>query len=106
MRVPRRRLPLFALPVLLVAAWGWWSGTASVRSARRELDSLEAHRAALQQTNRDLERQVRALKGEREARERAARETLDAAAPGELVVVLPTPTPTPTPAPTPATPDP
>jgi cell division protein FtsB len=41
-----------------------------------------------------LERAIRALKEEREARARAAREALDVAAPGEVIVVVPRPTPT------------
>jgi cell division protein FtsB len=95
------RLLLLTAPILVaLIGWGWWSGLEATRRARRELDALEARRAELERTNRQLARELQALSREREARARAARETLDAVAPGETVVILP-PTPTPTVTPTP-----
>jgi len=100
-RLPRRTA-WFALPVVAAAVgWGWWSGQRAVRQARAELQVLESRRAELERTNHELARQVEALKHEREARERAARESMDVAAPDETMVILP-PTPTPTPTALPA----
>jgi len=64
------------------------------RETRRELLELRVRRQQLEEANRALERQVEALKHEREARVRAARETLDVAAPDEVLVIIPKPTPT------------
>jgi cell division protein FtsB len=64
------------------------------RETRRELHELRARREQLEEANRQLARQVEALKHEREARALAARETLDVAAPDEVLVVLAQPTPT------------
>jgi cell division protein FtsB len=95
------RLLLVAVPILAaLVVWGWWSGWEATRRARRELAALEERRAELERSNRELTRELQALRREREARARAARETLDAVAPGETVVILPPtlpPTVTPTP---------
>ncbi|MGE5234891.1 MAG: septum formation initiator family protein [Acidobacteriota bacterium] len=91
---PWRRLALWLGVVLFVSlvVFGWWRGSTGVRESRRELASLLARQQQLADANRDLARQVKALRGEREARARAARESLDVAAPDETVVIVP-PTP-------------
>ncbi len=76
-----------------LVAWGWWTGVAAVRETRSELHRLLERRSALEDANRELRRQLAGLRHDREARARAAREVLHAAAPGEVVVVLPSPTP-------------
>jgi cell division protein FtsB len=64
------------------------------RETRRELVELQAKKRRVEETNRVLAREVAALSQERAARERAAREGLDVAAPEEVIVVVPaTPTP-------------
>jgi len=89
MRLPRRAW-LVLLPVLAaLVAWGWWSGNVAVKQARRELAELEARRVELERQNRELTRQIEALRRERETRARAARETMDVAAPDETVVIVP-----------------
>ncbi|HVN76600.1 MAG TPA: septum formation initiator family protein [Thermoanaerobaculaceae bacterium] len=95
MRLPRRRwLWLLAPLVTAVVGLGWWRAVVVERQTRRELEELRVRRQELEEANRVLERAIRALKTEREARARAAREALDVAAPGEVVVIVPTPTPT------------
>jgi cell division protein FtsB len=90
-----RRWLALLLPLLaLLVGWGWWRAIVAERQTRRELVTLRAQRQQLEETNRELARQIEALKNEREARARAARETLDVAAPDEVLVVLPQPTPT------------
>ena len=90
-----RRPWLIALPVFAaLVGWGWWSTSTAVREAHRELAELERRRDELERANRELERQIDGLRREREARARAARETMDVAAPGETVVIVP-PSPTP-----------
>ncbi len=87
---------LFVLGPLLVAVivWGWWRGVVVERETRRELVELQAKKRRVEETNRVLAREVAALSQERAARERAAREGLDVAAPEEVIVVVPaTPTP-------------
>jgi cell division protein FtsB len=81
---------------LLVAlvSWGWWQAVIAERETRRELVELRVRRQQLEEANRALAREVEALKREREARARAAREALDVAAPGEVLVIVPRPTPT------------
>jgi cell division protein FtsB len=82
-------------PLLLaLVAWGWWAGSTRVRETRRELAGLQERKQELETSRRALAREVQALREEREARVRAARDALDVAAPGEvLVVVQPTATP-------------
>jgi cell division protein FtsB len=80
--------------VVALVAWGWWRAVIAERDTRRELVELRTRRQQLEETNRALAREVEALKREREDRARAARETLDVAAPGEVVVVVPRSTPT------------
>jgi cell division protein FtsB len=94
-RLPARRW-LWALVPLLVAlvSWGWWQAVIAERETRRELVELRVRRQQLEEANRALAREVEALKREREARARAAREALDVAAPGEVLVIVPRPTPT------------
>jgi cell division protein FtsB len=77
---------------LSLVVFGWWRGTVGVRESRRELAALMTRKQQLADTNRDLARQVKALQGEKEARARAARESLDVASPDETVVIVP-PTP-------------
>jgi cell division protein FtsB len=80
--------------VVAVVGLGWWRAVVVERQTRRELEELRVRRDQLEEANRVLERAIRALKNEREARARAAREALDVAAPGEVVVIVPSPTPT------------
>jgi cell division protein FtsB len=84
---------LAPLAVALVGL-GWWKAVVVELDTRRELEELRARRQQLEETNRTLEREVRALRNEREARARAARETLDVTAPGEVLVIVAKPTPT------------
>ncbi len=88
-----RGLLVLAPAVAVLVAWGWWAGFSSLREAQSELHRLVERRDALARTNRQLWRQLAGLRHEREAQGRAAREVLLAAAPGEVVVVLPSPTP-------------
>lgn len=95
MRLPRRRyLWLLAPLAIALVALGWWRAVVVERDTRRELDELRTRRQQLEQANRALKREVQALKNEREARARAAREALDVAAPGEVLVIVVKPTPT------------
>ena len=95
MRLPLRRCLWVGLPLVMVlVGWGWWRAVVAERETRRELVELRARRVELENTNRELARQVEALKSEREARARAAREMLDVARPDEVLVVLPRATPT------------
>lgn len=88
------RLFLGLAPVLAgLVAWGWWTGFAALRETRIELHRLHERRSALHNANRELRRELAGLQHDREAKARAAREVLHAAAPGEVVVVLPSPTP-------------
>lgn len=94
MKLSGRRTLLVLGPLLAaLVAWGWWRGSVRVRETRRELAQLEAQRQELEAASRGLAREVEALRHEREAKVRAAREALDVAAPGEVLVVLPPPTP-------------
>ena len=95
MRLPRSRwLWLLAPLVVVLIGLGWWRAVIVERETQRELEELRVRRQQLEEANRVLERAIRALKEEREARARAAREALDVAAPGEVIVVVPRPTPT------------
>lgn len=78
-----------ALVVMILLVWGWWGGMAAAQEAGRELAALAQENARLGKANEELKREVAALRREREARARVARETLDVAAPGEVLVVLP-----------------
>ena len=93
----RRALWLTLLPLLLLAVWGWLAVSATVRETRRERADLEARRNRLEAANRELAREVASLKQDNEARARAARESLDVAAPDEVLVIVPRPTPSPRP---------
>ena len=94
MRLSGRRALLVLAPLLVAfVAWGWWQGTVRVSEAEREMALLEAKRLELEAASRRLAREVEALRHEREAKVRAAREALDVAAPGEVLVVIPPPTP-------------
>lgn len=85
------------LPVLAgLAVWGAWRGVAEARRSRLEVRALETRRTSLEEANRALRREVDALRREQATRERAARQVLDVAAPGEVLVIVP-PTPAPTP---------
>ena len=92
---PRRALLVLAPLLAAGVAWGWWRGSVRVRETRRELAQLELRRQSLEAARRRLNREVEALRHEREAKVRAAREALDVAAPGEVLVVMPQPSPTP-----------
>lgn len=95
MRFPARRWLWALVPLLVVLiGWGWWQAVVAERETRRELIELRVHRHQLEEENRALARQVEALKREREARARAAREALDVAAPDEVLVIVPQATPT------------
>ncbi len=95
MKLPARRLVWVLVPLLVgLIALGWWRGVVGERATRRELEDLRSRREQLERANRALEREVAALKGDREARVRAARKTLDVVAPGEVLVIVPQPTPT------------
>lgn len=94
MRRPSARwLWLLAPPLAALVVWGWWVGSQRVRETQLELAQLEHTKRELEVGNRSLASQVEALRRDREARVRAAREALDVAAPGEVLVVLPQPTP-------------
>jgi len=94
-RLPARRWLWALVPLLVVLiGWGWWQAVVAERETRRELIELRVHRQQLEEENRALARQVEALKREREARARAAREALDVAAPDEVLVIVPRATPT------------
>jgi len=94
-RLPRSRwLWLLAPLVVVLIGLGWWRAVIVERETQRELEEFRVRRQQLEEANRVLERAIRALKEEREARARAAREALDVAAPGEVIVVVPRPTPT------------
>jgi len=94
-RLPRSRwLWLLAPLAVALVGLGWWKAVVVELDTRRELEELRVRRHQLEETNRALVREVRALKNEREARARAARETLDVAAPGEVLVIVAKPTPT------------
>ena len=80
--------------LVVLIGWGWWQAVVAERETRRELIELQVHRQQLEEENRALARQVEALKREREARARAAREALDVAAPDEVLVIVPVATPT------------
>ena len=93
---PRTRLSIAIGAPLLFAAvgWGWWRGVETTRASSREVADLLARKARIEQVNAELRREVTALSREREARARAARNILDAAGPGEVVIVVPaTPSP-------------
>ncbi|MFH1176626.1 MAG: septum formation initiator family protein [Acidobacteriota bacterium] len=90
---PRRSLWLLGPLLASLVFWGWWKGTVRMRETRRELAQLEARKERLEIARRSLAREVEALRHEREARARSAREVLDVVAPGEVLVVLPAPTP-------------
>jgi cell division protein FtsB len=90
----RRSLGILLPLLALLVAWGWWRAVVAERATRREVVELRARRQQLEETNRELAREVEALKNDREARARAAREALDVAAPGEILVVVPRATPT------------
>lgn len=92
--IRRYRLALAVVPALLaLAGWGWWAGVRAARETRVELSALKARQQQLEDANRNLRREVDQLQRERWARERAAREALPVAAPGEVLVVIPSPSP-------------
>jgi cell division protein FtsB len=85
----RRGLLLAASATVALLAWGTWRGVVEVHSSLKELEALEARRDTLRTANARLKREVDALKSERETRARVAREALDVAAPGEVLVLVP-----------------
>ncbi len=95
MRLAGRRFLWVVVPLLVaLIGWGWWSAVTAQRATRLELEALRARKQQLEQTNRALQREVDALKNDPAERARAARKVLDAAAPGEILVIVPRPTPT------------
>jgi cell division protein FtsB len=70
-----------------LVVWGAWRGVAQAQRSRDELQMLQARRDLLVRVNHELRREVGSLGHERAARERAARETLDVVAPGEVLVI-------------------
>jgi len=94
-RWPLRRALWLAAPLVAgLIGWGWWRGVTVQRETRRELEELRLRRDQLARASSMLEREVRSLRNEPEARARAARESLDVAAPDEVLVILPLPAPT------------
>jgi cell division protein FtsB len=87
----RRGLWLVAPLVAGALAWGAWRGVVEARRSGVELDALSARRDQLARAKEELRREVEALGREPVARERAARETLDVVAPGEVLVIVPEP---------------
>jgi len=91
-----RRLLWVFLPLLAgLIGLGWWRAVAAERETRRELEELRGRKQRIESAIQALDREVTSLKREREALARAAREALDAAAPGEVLVIVPQPSPTP-----------
>ncbi len=77
------------LPALgILIGVGTWRGVVLLRESLGELHELEARRDRLAKGNEKLAREVEALEREREAKVHAARETLDVAAPGEVLVLV------------------
>ncbi|HNX51266.1 MAG TPA: septum formation initiator family protein [Thermoanaerobaculaceae bacterium] len=72
-----------------LVAWGAWRGVAQAQRSHDELQVLQARREQLLRFNQELRREVVSLRNERPARERAARQTLDVVAPGEVLVIAP-----------------
>ena len=85
----RRGLIVALSTTVALLAWVTWRGVVEVRSCSRELEALQARRDTLRTTNTRLKREVEALQKERETRVRVAREALDVAAPGEVLVLVP-----------------
>ena len=86
----RLRLALLSLAPVTFALllWGGWRGVVAARAGQRELAELQRRKAKLVSATAELRREVTALQREKEARARAAREVLDVAAPGEILVVV------------------
>ena len=70
-----------------LVVWGAWRGVAQAQRSRDELQVLQARQDLLVRVNQELRREVESLGHERAARERAARESLDVVAPGEVLVI-------------------
>jgi cell division protein FtsB len=87
---PHIRLALLCLAPLILALllWGGWRGVEAARAGQRELAELQRRKARLVSATAELRREVVALQREKEAKARAAREALDVAAPGEVLVVV------------------
>jgi cell division protein FtsB len=85
----RRGLMVAVSVAATVLAWATWRGVVEVRTSSMELEALQARRDTLRTTNIKLKREVEALRNERETRARVAREALDVAAPGEVLVLVP-----------------
>jgi cell division protein FtsB len=83
---------LIPLVVLLALGYALFDGRAGIGEARRlqgELDASSARIEALRAKNQALREEARALRDDPFARERALREELDLARPGEILVRIP-----------------
>ena len=93
--MPSIRPVLVALAlVCVVVAYAWLvpeSGFPTWLRLRDEVNQAEARIHSLEQENRDLRDEVRALAHDPFAQERAVRETLGWSRPGEVVVRAPAP---------------
>ena len=82
------------IPLVLVLALGYAlidarSGVAQARRLRADLEAAEARIEALRARNESLRAEVASLRDDPFARERALREDLDLARPGEVLVRMP-----------------
>jgi cell division protein FtsB len=85
---------LWLIPLILVLALGYAlidarSGVAQARRLRGDLEAAQARIEALRAKNEALRAEVASLRDDPFARERALREELDLARPGEVVVRMP-----------------
>lgn len=87
-----KRLWLVPLVFLVALAYALLDDRSGLRTADRlrgELESAEARIAGLRDENARLREEARALREDPFARERALREELDLARPGEVLVRMP-----------------
>jgi cell division protein FtsB len=87
-----RRLWLIPVVILLALGYAFFdgrSGLAQERRLREELAAADARIDELRARNEQLRQEARALRDDPFARERALREDLDLARPGEIVVRIP-----------------
>ncbi|CAG0997086.1 hypothetical protein MYXO_02754 [Myxococcaceae bacterium] len=87
-----KRFWLVPLILLIAAAYAWLdtrSGLGAALRLRSDLGAANARIEALRRSNDVLREQARELREEPFARERALREELDLAKPGEILVRIP-----------------
>jgi len=87
-----RPLLVAMLLVAGAAAWAWLDrqdGVETWRSLHREVAEAQARARALDERNEALRTEIEALAGDRFVQERAVREELRWARPGEIVVRVP-----------------